>query len=131
MIKKALPLFLLCFVLATTLIACGESSRNDGSTSESGNVVHMDNTKFKQPEITIRKGESITLVADTSILHVIANGAWENNTLKKGAEQGAPQVNDVQIGGNSRQNIGPFTTAGTFKLVCTIHPGMNLTVIVQ
>jgi plastocyanin len=27
--------------------------------------------------------------------------------------------------------IGPFTTAGTFKFSCTVHPGMNLTVMIQ
>ena len=38
---------------------------------------------------------------------------------------------DVNIGGNSSATIGLFTTAGTFKLYCTVHAGMNLTVVVQ
>jgi plastocyanin len=47
-------------------------------------------------------------------------------------ENGAPVVNNVQISGNgSSQAIGPFNTPGSFHLYCTIHPGMNLTVIVQ
>ncbi len=27
--------------------------------------------------------------------------------------------------------FGPFNVVGTFHIYCTVHPGMNLTVIVQ
>jgi plastocyanin len=70
----------------------------------------------------------VTLVADTSTPHIIANGAWENSSPKRAKEPGAPEITNVQVNGNSSQSIGPFTTAGTFKLYCTIHAGMNLTV---
>ncbi len=60
-----------------------------------------------------------------------ANGTWENGTAQPTREGGAPVVKDVNIGGNSSATIGPFTTAGTFKLYCTVHAGMNLTVIVE
>ena len=47
-------------------------------------------------------------------------------------ESGAPVMNNVQISGNgSSQVIGPFNTPGTYHFYCTVHPGMNLTVIVQ
>ena len=47
-------------------------------------------------------------------------------------ESGAPGMNNVQISGNgSSQVIGPFNTPGTYHFYCTVHPGMNLTVIVQ
>jgi len=36
----------------------------------------------------------------------------------------------LQINGNNAQ-IGPFTTAGTFHIYCSIHPGMNLTITVK
>jgi hypothetical protein len=36
-------------------------------------------------------------------------------------EANAPEIKDVNIGGNSSVTIGPFTTAGTFKLYCTVH----------
>ena len=70
----------------------------------------------------------MTLVADTLTSHIIANGAWENGSPKRAKEPDAPDIMDVQVNGNSSQSIGPFTTAGTFKLYCTIHAGMNLTV---
>jgi plastocyanin len=78
------------------------------------------------------KGESITLInSDLFGSHAIANGTWENGTAQAAKEAGAPEVNDVKIGGNSSATIGPFTTAGTFKLYCTVHAGMDLTVTVQ
>ena len=61
----------------------------------------------------------------------IANGTWENSAAQPASEAGAPAVKNVNIGGNSSATVGPFTTAGTFKLYCTIHKDMNLTVIVQ
>jgi len=69
--------------------------------------------QFVQSSITIKKGESVTLVADTITPHLIANGTWEQSKAHPGAEPGAPQVKDLQVTGNSSQTIGPFTTAGT------------------
>src|SRR5207302_1382519 len=43
---------------------------------------------------------------------------------------GAPVVKDRQVNGGSI-TIGPFNTAGTFSMYCTVHPGMTLKVIVQ
>ena len=127
--KKVLSILLLSCTIALTLAACGDTGT--GNSARSGNTVHMNNADFLQSSITIHKGESITLVADTGVPHRIVNGAWENGTAQAAKEAGAPQVNNVQIDGNSSQTIGPFNTAGTFHLYCTIHPGMNLTIIVQ
>jgi plastocyanin len=91
----------------------------------------MNDSNFVQSSITIKKGESITLVADTLVSHTIANGTWENGTPKPSKEMGAPMIDNVSVGGDSSETIGPFANAGSFKLYCTIHPGMNLTVIVQ
>jgi len=138
MTKKILSIFLLCCILALTLFACGNGSAgnangsgNSSPDSGSGNTVHMNNTQFLQSSITLQKGESITLVADTFAPHRIANGTWQNGEAKPAKEPGAPEINGVQIDGNSSSILGPFNTAGTFQLHCTIHPGMNLTVIVQ
>ncbi len=85
-----------------------------------------------QSSITISKGSSITLVEDSAALHIIANGSWMNGNPQPMQESGVPVMNNVQISGSgSSQVIGPFNTPGTYHLYCTVHPGMNLTVIVQ
>lgn len=125
MLKKLLTLLGLCCIAAVLLTACG-------SAPSGPNPVHMNATNFTQSSIAIKKGESITLMNDSSFVsHTIANGTWKNSTAKPSREEGAPEVNNVQIGGSSSATIGPFTTAGTFHLYCTVHAGMNLTVIVQ
>ena len=128
MSKKLFALLVLGSMIAFLLVACGTTSTD---TSSAPNQVHMNATNFVSSSITIKKGESITLIDDTLVPHTIANGTWENGTAKPASEPGAPEVKDVQINGSSQASIGPFTTAGTFHLYCTIHSGMNLTVIVQ
>ncbi|QBD83266.1 hypothetical protein EPA93_47815 [Ktedonosporobacter rubrisoli] len=131
MLKKLLFISILFSMLTFAFAACGDATSNTSASNSSGSQVHMDSTTFIQPSITIKKGESLTLVSDTVTPHIIANGTWDQGTAKPAKESGAPEVKDVQVNGNSSTSIGPFNTAGTFKLYCTIHPGMNLTVTVQ
>jgi plastocyanin len=135
MLKRHLPLFLIWGFAALILVACGgaraESNNSTVDTGGPGNEVHMNDTKFVQDSITIRKGERITLIADTFMPHIISNGTWQNGAPKPAREPGAPAVDQVKIDGNDAGTIGPFDTAGTFQLYCTIHPGMNLTVVVE
>jgi plastocyanin len=94
--------------------------------------VHMKDMDFMQRSITIKRGQSITLVSDTPTPHQITNGSWSSGGIAQPAtnEPGAPKV-DVTVAGDSQQTIGPFLAVGTFHYYCTIHQGMNLTVIVQ
>jgi plastocyanin len=39
-------------------------------------------------------------------------------------------VNRLIVKGNSVE-IGPFNAAGTFHIICVVHPGMNLMVVVH
>lgn len=124
MLKKLFVILALCCTIAVLLSAC--------NSPNGPNPVHMSGNKFDQSSITIKKGESVTLINDDLLgSHTIANGTWTNGIAQPGREAGAPEIKDVQVGGNSSAAIGPFTTAGTFQLYCTIHAGMNLTVIVQ
>ncbi len=79
----------------------------------------------------VPKGEKLLLVDDDSVEHIIQNGSWtQSGTPQSQEEPGAPVVHNRDIKGGS-VTIGPFTTAGVFHLYCTIHRGMNLTVLVQ
>ena len=129
MSKKLFAVLLLGSVMMLILVACSTTS---AATSGLSNQVHMNASNFVQSSITIKKGESITLINDNPfVAHTIANGTWENGAAKVVREAGAPPINDVQIGGSSSATVGPFTTAGTFKLYCTVHADMNLTVVVE
>jgi plastocyanin len=116
-------------LLATVLVACGGTSSNSSAGSY---TVHMTAINFAQSSITIPKGSTLTVVDDSSSPHILANGSWMNGSPQSTHEQGMPSMMaNMQVMGNSSQPIGPFNTPGTYHFYCTIHPGMNLTVVVQ
>lgn len=121
------------FVLGALLGALLAQATPAASSTTSVNgeaVAHMGISNFAQSSVTVSKGSKLTLIDDGSYPHILSNGVWENNTPHPATEAGAPAVQNVQVNGKSVE-IGPFNTAGTFHIYCTIHPGMNLTVIVQ
>jgi plastocyanin len=118
---------LLCGQLSMLLAAC---AIRDVSSIPAGPTVHMGAADFLQPSITIHQGDMLTLVDDSTSTHIIKNGTWVNGVAKPGKESGAPTV-DQTFNGNDSASIGPFNTPGTYHLYCTIHPQMNLTVIVK
>jgi plastocyanin len=109
-------------------VSKGGSPQSGGGTP--GVSVHMSDTNFEEKSVTLSKGSSLTLVDDTDSVHIIQNGTWKDGIVEAGVEPGALRV-DQNFVGNDTHQIGPFTTAGTFKLFCTVHSGMNLTVIVK
>jgi plastocyanin len=131
--KKLLPAFVLFGLLSTLLVACadiyGSSNTNDSGNSNA-TAVHMNETSFLQPGVTIHKGGSINLIDDVAVVHIIMNGSWVNGTAQTKKENGAPTIN-VNFGGSDSHVIGPFNTVGTYHLYCVIHTNMNLTVVVQ
>ncbi len=126
-LKKILAGLLLCSMFSTLWEAC---AIRDVSSTPAGPTVHMGAADFLQPSITIHQGDSLTLVDDSSSTHIIKNGTWVGGVAKPGKEPGAPTV-DQTFNGNDSASIGPFNTPGTYHLYCTIHPEMNLTVIVK
>ncbi len=126
--KKLIGAFVLLTLVTMLVVACGGSST---SSSSGGGTVHMGDQNFLQPSVTISKGSNLTLVDDTATVHIIANGSWVNGSAQPMQESGAPVVNNLQFNGNDTKTIGPFNITGTFHLYCTVHPNMNLTVVVQ
>ncbi len=117
-------------------VTSGNTENTGGSTpSSSGGggepTVHMNDNNFVQNTVTVPKGQKLKLIDDSAAPHVLQNGMWDNGVAKNLTEPGAPTVNNLQIAGNATAEIGPFNTAGTFHIYCTIHPGMNLTVTVK
>jgi plastocyanin len=131
--KKLIAIFVaLSVVTILTAASCGGSASGGGSGGSGGTGVHMGETNFLQPSVTISKGSSLNLIDDVPVLHIIGNGSWVNNVIKPAREPGAPTVNNVQISSAGQSiTVGPFNTAGTFHLYCSVHVNMNLTVIVQ
>lgn len=105
-------------------------SNNGGSSSGGAPTVHMTVDNFAQNTVTVPKGQKLSLVDDGQYVHILDNGSWVNGTATPKKEAGAPTVSNVQVNGNN-VDIGPFTTAGTFHIYCTIHQNMNLAITVK
>ena len=102
-----------------------------GSGGCAGTTVHMSSSNFVQNCANIPKGSKLTLVDDVQVLHIISNGMWDasgNQVTTK--EPGAPIISNVNINGG-QADIGPFNTAGTYHIYCSVHVNMNLVVTVK
>ncbi|HEX9039147.1 MAG TPA: hypothetical protein VF808_19355 [Ktedonobacterales bacterium] len=108
------------------------SSGGGASAAVAGTeTVHLAGAAFSPNIIALHKGDTLTVVDDSPTPHILANGTWSaSNQAQPGAEAGAPTISNVQLNNNTVV-LGPFTTPGTYHIYCTVHPGMNLTVIVQ
>jgi plastocyanin len=119
-------------VIGTALLTILFAACNivDQANVASGPQVKMGGSTFLQTTVTIKKGQTLTLVDSSSAAHIIANGTWQNGTAKASKEGGAPTIN-LNFVGSDTHATPAFTTAGTYNIYCTIHGGMNLTVTVQ
>lgn len=94
-------------------------------------VVHLTADTFAQNVVLVPKGSTLLVINDSLVEHILQNGAWDTGgTAHPGAESGAPTLRNVDITSGSKE-IGPFAVAGVYHIYCTLHPGMNLTIVVQ
>src|SRR5690348_2959743 len=117
MYKKIFAGLVLFGLFSVLMASC--AIRDTANTSNLP-AVHMGGADFIQHMTTIPKGSMLNLIDDAPSQHIIQNGTWVNGTAKPATEPGAPTVN-VTYNGNDSAPIGPFNTAGTFLLYCTIH----------
>ncbi|GCE25529.1 hypothetical protein KDA_10130 [Dictyobacter alpinus] len=124
--KKLFGVLIVLSFFTVIISACAVG----GNTATGPNPVHMDSMSFTSLSITIKKGEVVTFINDGASPHTVVNGTWNDGTQKPGVEAGAPKTN-IQVDGYGSGTVGPFNTAGTFQLYCTLHPGMKMSVVVK
>ncbi len=119
-------------MMVVSLIVAANPPTSTGSTTTNGEpTMHMSATAFVQNVVLVPKGDKLLLVDDGNVEHVLRNGFWKaDGSQASSVEPGAPVVKDVTVNGGSI-DIGPFATAGTYHIYCTIHSQMNLTIVVQ
>ncbi len=125
-------LLVACARPGTPSASVGTGPSSSGSSSSGGGepTVHMGVSTFVQSSVDVPKGSKLMLIDDGAYVHLLVNGSWVNGTARPAKEPGAPTVNNLQVNGNNVE-IGPFATAGTYHIYCSIHPNMNLTITVK
>lgn len=126
----AAMLGLMLGALLIGVIAQPPTESSAGVAKAGTKTVYLTPDRFAPDIIALHKGDTLTIVDDAPVPHTITNGAWSgDNKPVPGVEPGAPIIKNVDL--NNTATVGPFTTAGTYHIYCTIHPGMSLTIIVQ
>ncbi|HEX9413094.1 MAG TPA: plastocyanin/azurin family copper-binding protein [Ktedonobacterales bacterium] len=118
-------LFLLALMPLLALTACGQ--RTTGP-----NEVSMVAADFSMTSITVKAGQAVhfTDPAGTGGTHTICLGT--DGACDKGAQgPQALQSPGFTINAGDPAKDVTFDTPGTYKITCSIHPSMNLTVTVQ
>jgi plastocyanin len=118
-------LVLLALVPLLALAACGQSTT-------APNEVSMVTADFSTTSITIKAGQAVhfTDPSGTGGVHTICLGTDGTcDTGRKGPQ--ALQGLGFTINPGDPAKDVTFDTPGTYKVTCSIHPAMNLTVIVQ
>lgn len=122
-ISGAVALLVVLPLLA--LAACGQSTA-------ASNEVSMAAADFSTTSITIKVGQAVHFTDPAGIggMHTICLGANGTcDTSAKGPQ--AFQSPGFTINAGDPAKDVTFDTPGTYKVTCSIHPNMNLTVIVE
>ncbi len=120
-------------IIVSFIVAANPQGSTSASSQSGGEpTVHMGVVNFDYNVVIVPKGSKLKLMNDGNYDHVIVNGAWDSNgNPRQATEPGAPVVNNLNINGATAAEIGPFNIAGVFHYYCSVHRGMNLTVVVQ
>lgn len=115
-------------ILAAGLFAPGLTSAS--SLPQNQHAVGMVQENFDRSTITLRAGERLELANNSNFLHVLILGA----DGRFAREPGAPAFGDSQgllpMPRGRVYRTPPWTTPGIYHVTCTLHTGMNLTVVV-
>jgi plastocyanin len=93
-------------------------------------VVGMVQENWDRGRITLHTGDRLELVNNSNFLHVVTLG----NDGRIEREAGAPRFGGsrglVPMPRGKVYRTPPWNTPGVYHLTCTLHTGMNLTVVV-
>jgi plastocyanin len=126
MLEVSICLLMVCLI---GLSACGGVSGGSGSSPE----VDMGVAAFRQSSITIVAGQSVQFVdpANGGGVHVLCIGTNSQCLPQAGAPAILNVPNGVQVSPGDPPIVVTFATKGTYVVVCTIHPGMAVTINVH
>lgn len=126
---KKLAMIITAAAIITILVACGSVS-NPNITNP--NTVKTEGGVFSISSITIKKGSTITFLDDPNngALHILVIGRDAQPETENGAPDFGGGAAGIRIDVGDSWTTPPWNTAGTYHVACTVHPTMNLTVIV-
>lgn len=115
-------------VLAGLLSGC---AAQPGRSTDQAGAVLMDHLVFDSTVREIAPGEQLTFSNSSGrALHVLVVGKDAQPRSQEGAPSfGGASGHRSEVG--DRWTTPPWTTPGTYWVTCTLHPSMNLKVVVS
>ena len=117
--------------LLVSLAACGNGEASDsagaggdgsGGGGEAGATVELTGFAFSPAELTVAPGTTVTFVNNDGAAHTVTEGT--DGTAAESARFDEPVASGAEV-------TVTFDEPGTYQITCTIHPTMNMTVIVE
>jgi plastocyanin len=122
---------ILAVTILVSLAACGNGEASDsagaggdasGGGGEAGATVQLTGFAFSPAELTVTAGTTVTFVNNDGAAHTVTEGT--DGTAAENARF------DEQVADGAEVTV-TFDDPGTYQVTCTIHPSMNMTVIVE
>lgn len=103
--------------------APASSAPASSTPAASGGVVKVDmkNIQFNPKTITVKKGTTVEWMNEDSVNHDVTKRSGPGPQFSSG-------TGNIGSGGGYKQT---FNTAGTIQYHCTVHPGMDGTIVVK
>ena len=120
-------------VLLTTA-ACGGSSSAGADVSSEGKADVTVNTgllAFDPKEVRITSGQTVSWVGGDNITHVLVEGTYDVGADGLRTKETDDKAFSLKLTKKGQRVSHTYDKAGTFTYFCTIHKGMNGTVVVS
>jgi plastocyanin len=113
-------------VLIVLMAACSSgdpaASEGGGDAGEGETRVELTGFAFSPAELTVAPGTEVTFVNSDGAAHTVTEGS--DGTAAEGARFDEQVANGAQV-------TVTFDEPGTYQVTCTLHPTMNMTVVVE
>lgn len=130
------PRLLLLAATSSLLLstACASSSSGTAAEAEAdGDGVRVGTAllAFDPKEVRVAKGQTVTWVGGDNITHVLVEGEYEVDNHGLRTEETDDKAFNLRLTKTGQKVSHTYDQAGTFTYYCTIHKGMNGTVVVS
>jgi plastocyanin len=121
-----------CLLVLTACGSGGDSSGEAASTKDTDGVtVDTALLAFSPKAVRVSKGQTVTWVGGDNIGHVLVQGSYQVGGNGLRTKETDDHTFSLKLNRKGQRVSHTYTTAGTFNYFCTIHRGMNGTVVVS
>jgi plastocyanin len=114
------------------LLATACSGGSDSPTAADGPTVELKLLAFSPTELRVKTGTTVTWRNAESITHTVTSGTVRGLDPTSGLRSGEDPDGrfDDRLGTRGATSSYRFTEPGTYSYFCSIHQGMNASVVV-